>query len=125
MRETYWDQESRSIINLTQMRWDGEQEPGVYEVNRINTPPASRRQGFATRLVNQMLADADRENATLWLWINPSGPMGYSELADWYNRLGFRRTILLSHTKDFTGTVYVRWPSNALRPRTVRVAARV
>lgn len=122
MRETYFDEATRGIVNLTQIRWDGEQEPDVWNVCRVNTPHGERGHGVANRLMAEMMRDADAENATLWLWINPSGPMSYTDLADWYNRLGFRRTILLSHTHDFTGTVYVRWPSSRLRPRAKLVA---
>lgn len=125
MRETYFDFATRGVVNLTRMRWDGMDEPDVWNVCRVNTPPVDRGKGVAARLMEDVLQQADTEGVTLWLWINPSGPMNYSDLADWYNRLGFRRTFLLSHTADFTGTVYIRWPSTILRPRPQRVAVNV
>jgi hypothetical protein len=39
--------------------------------------------------MEQVLTDADAEGVTLWLDINPYGPMCYNDLEAWYFRLGF------------------------------------
>lgn len=117
--------ETRAAINLSRMRWDGVVEPGVYCINRVNTPKISltgreqRGQGIASRLMRKVIHDADCTHSFLWLWISPSDGLNYQQLRDWYTRLGFSPVKLLAD--DLLGTIYVRWPCEALRPAATRI----
>lgn len=82
MRNSYFDYDSRAIIDLSDM-WDG------MCVNRVNVPEAFRGKGIMRSLMAKCLEDADRENVTLYLGINPYGNLTYEELEAWYLRLGF------------------------------------
>lgn len=72
-----------AIVDLSQMG------PTLWEINRVNVPEQFRRQGIANELMRRVLADADREAATLRLVINAYGDMSWEALLDWYQRLGF------------------------------------
>jgi GNAT superfamily N-acetyltransferase len=61
----------------------------IYEVNRINVPPAFRGRGFGRMLLKQLLEDADQHNVTLRLAVNPSGGLGKRKLTAWYARNAF------------------------------------
>ena len=59
-------------------------------INRINVPREFRGRGIASTLLKRILADADREGATVGLGISPSDGLSYKELKAWYERYGFR-----------------------------------
>ncbi|NUS02043.1 MAG: hypothetical protein HOV97_05710 [Nonomuraea sp.] len=61
----------------------------TWELNRINVPAVNRGFGHGSRLLRRVLADADREEATLWLYPHPSGPLDHEALVAWYQRNGF------------------------------------
>jgi predicted GNAT family acetyltransferase len=90
MRTGFIDIPSRAMINLTQGSHN------VYTVNRVSVPrawPSNRGKGIASRLFAEVCAEADREAVTLILFISPDGTSGsldMKQLADWYQRLGFR-----------------------------------
>lgn len=84
MRTTYVDAPTRSIANTSPNLLQG----GM-DLNRINVPAGSRGQGIGRKLMEEVLADADREGLILWLDINPYGAMTYEELEAWYLRIGF------------------------------------
>lgn len=65
---------------------------GAYVIHRINVPPAARGKRHGSRLLSQILADADREGVTLALAPEPSGGLNYEALIDWYERHGFKFT---------------------------------
>jgi len=69
-----------------------EMEPTVLWVARVFCPVAARRQGHATRLMQRVLREADREGFTIRLVANPYEGSNFSEsdLTDWYVSLGFR-----------------------------------
>jgi ribosomal protein S18 acetylase RimI-like enzyme len=87
------------MIDVTEL------EHKLYEVNRVSVPnTVDRGKGIARKLMEELLADVDREGVTLQLYINPSGGgMSYYALAAWYNRCGFL----------FVGEKYVRYPMNS------------
>lgn len=60
-----------------------------YMINRINVPFKFRGNGYGSALLNQILADADKEGEELYLFINPYGEMTYEQLEKWYKRHGF------------------------------------
>lgn len=60
-----------------------------WEINRINVPSGFRGNGYGSELLRQVCEEADYENATLRLSINPYGDLSYADLQDWYERYGF------------------------------------
>lgn len=82
MKTCYIDRETRSIVDLSP------EHDGLL-LNRINVPKTQRGKGNARKLVSQVLADADAERVTLYLWIQPSGGLDFDQLEAWYRRLGF------------------------------------
>jgi len=65
------------------------QPDGAWYINRINVPEEFRGKGYGTRLLKQVLQDADAEGAILLLDPVPSGGLSRRELTDWYLRYGF------------------------------------
>jgi predicted GNAT family acetyltransferase len=59
-------------------------------ITRINVPKTHRGHGYATLVLRQCLADADREGITLYIEISPSDGLDYDQLENWYWRHGFR-----------------------------------
>lgn len=121
MRRQYIDPDTRVAVNLSNIRWDGIIEPGVYELNRVNTPTsAGRGQGHASRLLRHALADADAAKSIIWLWIGGSfDGLGHDQLRAWYLRLGFAPTRLIFDHGFYPGTIYVRWQVPRLRQTSV------
>lgn len=62
---------------------------GVWWINRINVPNGYRGRGHGTALLMQILEQADYEEVTLRLNINPYGDLNYHQLQSWYERYGF------------------------------------
>jgi GNAT superfamily N-acetyltransferase len=54
-----------------------------------DTAPAHRRQGHASRLLEQVTAEADRGGFFLFLAVEPEGEISAIELAQFYRRHGF------------------------------------
>lgn len=61
----------------------------VRELLSIEVPEDQRRQGLATKLLRDVVMEADREGKTLLLWVKPYGTMGERDLIAWYRRFGF------------------------------------
>jgi len=98
VKTCYIDSDTRTVCDLSIVH------VGSYEVNRINTPPAHRGKGHASRLMREVvLPEADAEGARLRLMILPTGNLDWQSLAAWYYRLGFR-------PKDKDGTTWQRLP---------------
>lgn len=83
MKTCYVDKETRGIADLCEI------SAHTFLITRINTPVASRGQGVARKLLQQILEDADREHVLLCLEISPSDGLAYNELEAWYFRHGF------------------------------------
>ena len=60
-----------------------------FVVTRINVMEQYRGQGFGTKVLDLILADADAEGVTLFLEPSPSGGLTMDELTAWYERHGF------------------------------------
>jgi ribosomal protein S18 acetylase RimI-like enzyme len=87
MRSVYFDRETRGIVDLVDTSsWCGSK---TFLITRINVPPQYRRRGVATSLLQQVLADADKEGVTLWLEVLSSGDMTDEQLGKWYEKFGF------------------------------------
>lgn len=95
MRSCYIDFETRTIADLMPL-----EIPNIpptlpltthgWMLTRINVPAMSRGQGFGSRMLKAVLADADRLGEIIYLDILPTGPLGYEDLKAWYQRHGFR-----------------------------------
>jgi len=91
MHQTYIDGVHLGIADLVRLN------PGEMGVNfdngwlltRINIPKKHRGKGYASALLKRILADADKEAATLVLQISPSDGLQYEDLSRWYYRNGF------------------------------------
>lgn len=82
MRSMYYDQATRSIVDLSPVE-------GGWEINRIKVTPEAYGQGIGRRLMGEVLADADTEQTVLYLYVNPYGNLDWDALTSWYHRLGF------------------------------------
>jgi hypothetical protein len=82
VKTTYYDLEHGATIDLS---------PGgrFCLLNRIAVQKCG--QGAGSRLMAQVLADADAESVDLMLSVDPSPGTDYSRLRSWYERLGFRQ----------------------------------
>jgi ribosomal protein S18 acetylase RimI-like enzyme len=74
------------------------------EVMNVWTHPLDRGRGLATRLMAEVIADADREGKSLLLNVGPGrkpGQPGLSrdELEEWYDRLGFHIIGITSYVR--------------------------
>ena len=91
MRNCYYDKPSNSIADLIL----GIENPlPMLDVNsalitRINVPDRYRGNGIGSKLLQQILKDADQEGITLYLEILASGGLTYIQLDAWYRRHGF------------------------------------
>lgn len=90
MKTCYVDTEHRAIADLVPPY---ELTEG-WTITRINVPTASRGHGVASRLLNRICQDADRERVSLWLEVVASDGLDYSALCAWYQRHGFTDTSL-------------------------------
>lgn len=61
-----------------------------YMVTRINVPQQFRGKGIGTRLLKQILDDADKEGVILVLWPQASDGLPTYILEEWYKRYGFK-----------------------------------
>lgn len=71
----------------------GPDQEGKWLITRINVPVPLRGQGLATKLLKEILSDADEEGVTLELWPYASGAnsggLNQTQLTGWYARHGF------------------------------------
>jgi GNAT superfamily N-acetyltransferase len=93
VKYTYFDLESRGIVDLAPNCLVEPGMTGGWMICRVNVPVPSRRQGIARRLMAEVLADADAEDEVLWLAVNAYGDMTKRQLIAWYKRLGFRPVV--------------------------------
>jgi ribosomal protein S18 acetylase RimI-like enzyme len=76
--------------------------PPYYILSRIEVNQAFRHQGYASSLLRKVCDDADEEQVTLALIIEPDGTLysrSYHELYEWYYRYGFRPMPLVGFMK--------------------------
>lgn len=93
MKYSYFDFGSRGIVDLAPNCLVEPEMTGGWMICRVNVPAPSRRQGIATRLMAEVLADADAEGEVLWLAVNAYGDMTKRQLIAWYKRLGFKPVV--------------------------------
>jgi GNAT superfamily N-acetyltransferase len=87
MKSTYCDIKTRSMVDLDCWR-----RPEGWTICRVSVLRPHRRQGIATRLMREVLADADKEGVRLFLEPIPSldGGPDRDQLIVWYESFGFR-----------------------------------
>lgn len=78
----------------------------VRELTRVWTEPGSRKQGYATELVQSVCDEADASNVVLILQPKEFGKSGgLKALEGWYRRFGFIRTqsnpVLMARAPSF------------------------
>lgn len=76
---------------------------GLYEINRINVPQEHRGKGYGTKILQQILDDADKEQVKLVLSVFSSdmrGIMKNDELIAWYMRHGFKMVSYVHHLME-------------------------
>lgn len=83
MKTVYMIHHVRAIADLSQSL------DGSWEIHRINVPVPSRGAGWGRAILGDLLRDADREHATLWLLPMASGGLTQNQLVSWYQRHGF------------------------------------
>lgn len=83
MQSCYLDKETRAIADLVDYYSLG------MLITRINVPAQARGKGAGSKLLKQIIADADRTHTTLFLEVVPTGGMTAEQLAAWYGRYGF------------------------------------
>jgi GNAT superfamily N-acetyltransferase len=79
----YYHEGSRSIADLCLLA------NGWMLITRINVPRKSRGARLGSRILNEILRDADRFGVTLVLEPVPSDGLKIKALSDWYERNGF------------------------------------
>ena len=89
MKVYYVSKEHNAIADVSPGEHIGFPQPRAYVINRINVPKKHRGNGVASRLLQNILDDADEEGATLHLEINPSDGLTFRQLEAWYKRRGF------------------------------------
>jgi GNAT superfamily N-acetyltransferase len=64
---------------------------GIREISAVYVPPEQRRQGFATKLIEQLCQEADEAGLVLLLHVQgfSDEQIGNGNLRDWYTRFGF------------------------------------
>lgn len=86
MKDAYYDKETQAAIDLVYDTVDNEDG---WIITRIRVPIKNRGNGYASKLLKQVLTEADKEGTTLRLWILPTGDLTYEQLEAWYKRYGF------------------------------------
>lgn len=101
LRSFYFTKHSGISISLADVDTNNPHGPRTANLNRINVHNTERGKGHGADLLRRILDDADADGITLYLEINPYGPLDYDALEGWYMRNGFR---------PFAGSMYVRKP---------------
>lgn len=62
------------------------------EITKVQTPAKLQGQGLATKLIEHVCEEADKDGMTLVLWPRPFGDIALSQamLISWYQRFGFQ-----------------------------------
>lgn len=85
MKTSYLETQHWASINLMDIN------PSTYLITGIEVHRDSRGNGYASALLDDVCRDADRENITLMLSVDPDGTgLDEQTLVDWYTRKGFK-----------------------------------
>lgn len=83
MQSCYVDYTTRAIADLVDYYGLG------MVITRLNVPVKERGKGAGSKLLAQILADADRTHTTLFLEVVPTGGLNEEQLTAWYKKHGF------------------------------------
>ena len=59
----------------------------------VGTVRGMRGRGYADEMMKEVLFDADRDRAVLYLSVDPDPDTDYDRLTAWYKRLGFEHIL--------------------------------
>lgn len=94
MRHLYHDVPGWATVNVVDLTPFFRDTP-TFIIQGVEVHPSNRGKGVASRLMKQVLEDADAEGVTLVLSVTHvteehRGGLSHQQLWDWYYRLGFR-----------------------------------
>lgn len=91
MQERYGYERGWGSVRLSgpQECVNGDAEGDAYIVEWIYVLPEYRGRGIGSKMLRQVVEDADRERAVLYLDVSGSGPLDNDDLRAWYGRYGF------------------------------------
>ncbi len=84
MRPIYFIREANAIADVGLIN-------DQYQIFRINVPRKYRGKGFGSRLLKQIIKDADSQGVRLMVGIVASDGLNYDQLEAWYKRHGFEQ----------------------------------
>lgn len=88
MKTCYFDLRTRVIADLIHGDLLGF-PPDTMVISRINVPQSHRGKGLGTKILKEILKDADSERVKLVLEPLASGGLNRDQLISWYRRNGF------------------------------------
>lgn len=87
----YYDQEKHHLTTISAFPQAKDDAGRDYMlITGIQTSRQGRGQGFAKRLLNELLADADKEQVILMLSVDPDPDVDRDRLVKWYESVGFK-----------------------------------
>jgi N-acetylglutamate synthase-like GNAT family acetyltransferase len=91
MKDTYFDYDEGNHYLTTINGMTGKDDAGRdwWLITGIETNRQGRGKGRAKKLLNEVLADADREEVILLLSVDPSPGVSVHRLITWYKSVGF------------------------------------
>lgn len=92
MRSSFYEKLSNTAIAVLDLV---EHTPKEMVITRINVPHEFRGRGVASRLLAQVIKEADFSGITLSLNVQSSGGLNDSQLDAWYRRHDFSGSGLL------------------------------
>lgn len=101
MRGAYRDSQGlHATANLMEIHFEDDYRYPMHGwiITSIDVRPDHRGQGAGSRLLRDIIADADREGVNLYLSVDAdsSGGLSNQQLRDWYMRHGFKPLNLKS-----------------------------
>lgn len=87
---------------------EDEDYPGGWWIDWLSVPIFDRGKGYSRRVMDLVLADADRDGVVLTLAAHSCGDMDHADLISFYERLGFVATG--QHHVAFKGPIMQRAP---------------
>lgn len=87
-------------------------ENGAFTIDYIHTRFDSRNEGYATKLLNQILNTADATDSTVDLFAYPEADVDYKRLVNWYMKMGFRPTEFGYDLDRERGLTMIYYPSS-------------
>jgi GNAT superfamily N-acetyltransferase len=91
MKATYGNSVHGATVDVWPMPDTTRLDPTAHLITRVEVRAKHRGKGVASALMMKVLRDADREQVTLYLTVDPDGTgLDFDSLWRWYERLGFK-----------------------------------